>query len=249
MATKKTIPIKPIVAWSYSRYSTYKQCPLKLKLSAIDKIQEPPNDAMKRGIMVHELAEAYIKGTSAKLAPELKLMADELKKLRQLYKRRQQSMAVEDNWAFTKDWDETAWNNWTECWVRIKLDCAHHLDDTTLIVTDWKTGKFRAEQNEDYVEQLELYALSAMLLHEHINEVRPRLAYTDQGRFYPDPNNESEKLLVWTRKDIPSLKKTWEKRVKPMMSDTTFAPRPNNRCHWCFYRASNKAAGGGQCKY
>lgn len=248
MATKKTIPIKPITAWSFSRYSTYKQCPLKLKISAIDKINEPPNQAMARGAQIHNLAEDYIKGKVAKLAPELKLFKDEFTKLRKLYKKVSQSMVVEDNWAFTKSWDETSWNNWTECWVRIKLDCAHHESDTVLVVTDWKTGKFRPEQNEEYVEQLELYALSALLLHEHIEEVRPRLAYTDQGRVYP--NGEDEELLIYTRADIPKLKKLWERRTKAMMADTTFAPRPNSKCCWCFYGQSGKAKGGpGLCKF
>lgn len=248
MATKKVIPIKQLTSWSFSRYSDYKQCPLKAKLKHIGKISEPPNEAMARGAQIHNLAEDFIKGKVPKLAPELKLFEKEFKRLRAMFKKISQSMVVEDNWAFTKDWDETAWNNWTACWVRIKLDCAHHEEDTVLVVTDWKTGKFRPEQNEEYVEQLELYALSALLLHDHIEEVRPRLAYTDLGRIYPD--GQTEPIMSYSRADIPKLKKAWEKRVKAMMNDTTFAPRPNDKCKWCWYGQSKKSAGGpGLCKY
>lgn len=247
MSAKKVIPIKQATSWSFSRYQDYKTCPLKFRLKHLDKINEPPNEAMARGAGIHTLAEQYIKGTAATLAPELKLFKDEFKVLRQLYKKRSQSMVVEDNWAFTKDWDETAWNNWTACWVRIKLDCAHHEDATTLVVTDWKTGKFRPEMNEEYVEQLELYALSAMLLHPHIETVKPRLAYTDLGRIYP---GSEEPEIVYTRKDIPQLKKNWERRVKAMMADKSFAPRANDRCKWCFYGQSGKSKGGpGICKF
>jgi len=245
MATKKVIPIKQITSWSFSRYNTYKQCPLKLKLSAIDRIREPGNEAMQRGDAIHKLAEKYIKGEGRTMPLELKLFADEMKKLRAQYKKKINGMVVEDNWSFTKDWDETQWDDWIHCWLRIKLDCAHHEDDETLIITDWKTGKFRAEMNEEYVEQLELYALAALLLHEHIQQVKPRLAYLDLGITYP----EADKPLIFTRADIPKLKKLWEKRTKAMLSDKQFAPRPNDKCRWCFYRASNKAAGGGQCKY
>lgn len=245
MVTKKVIPIKQITSWSFSRYSTYKNCPLKLKLSAIDRIREPGNEAMARGDAIHKLAEAYIKGEGRTLPPELKLFKDEFKKLRAQFKKKISGMVVEDNWSFTKDWTETQWNDWIGCWVRIKLDCAHHEDDETLIITDWKTGKFRPEMNEEYVEQLELYALAALLLHEHIKQVKPRLAYLDLGITYP----EAEKPLVYTRADIPKLKKLWEKRTKAMLNDKQFAPRPNDKCRWCFYRSSNKAAGGGQCKY
>ena len=238
---KKTIPIKQVTSWSFSRYSTYKQCPLKLKLSAIDRIREPGNEAMARGDAIHKLAEKYIKGEGRSLPPELKLFADEFKKLRAQYKKKINGMVVEDNWSFTKDWDETQWDDWINCWLRIKLDCAHHQDDETLIITDWKTGKFRAEMNEDYVEQLELYALAALLLHQHLKEVRPRLAYLDQGTVYPD----ADKPLIFTPKDIDRLKKIWAKRTKAMMNDTTFAPRPNDKCRWCFFSASKN----GPCKY
>lgn len=245
MATKKIITIKQITSWSFSRYSDYKQCPLKAKLKHLDKISEPPNPAMARGAAIHELAEKYIKGEIRTMPPELKFFADDFKKFKAQYKKKISGMVVEDNWSFTKDWTETEWNNWTACWVRIKLDCAHHQDEETLVVTDWKTGKFRVEMNEDYVEQLELYALSALLLHDHIQQVKPRLAYLDVGVVYPEAGQE----LVFTRADIPKLKKLWEKRTKAMMNDKLFSPRPNDKCKWCFYRSSNKANGGGQCKY
>lgn len=241
----KVVPIKQITSWSFSRYSTYKVCPLKLKLSAIDRIREPGNEAMARGDAIHTLAEKYIRGELRVLPKELAFFKVEFAELRKMYKKSADSMVVEDNWAFTKDWSVTQWNNWAECAVRIKLDCAHHEDEETLIVTDWKTGKFRPELNEEYVEQLELYALAALLLHEHIQLVKPRLAYLDLGVIYPEPGEE----LVFTRKDIPKLKKLWEKRTKAMMNDKQFAPRPNDKCRFCFYRSSNKTNGGGQCRF
>jgi hypothetical protein len=160
MASKKVIPIKKITSWSFSRYSDYKQCPAKAKYKHIDRIKEPPNPAMARGAAIHTLAEEYIKGKGRTLPPELKLFEAEFKALRKQFKKSINGMVVEDNWSFTSNWEETAWDDWIHCWVRIKLDCAHHEGDDILIVTDWKTGKFREEMNEDYVEQLELYALA-----------------------------------------------------------------------------------------
>lgn len=236
-----------ITAWSFSRYSCYKQCPLKAKLQFIDKIKEPPNAAMQRGADIHDLAEGYLKGKVARLPKELKEFKELFQRLRRQYKKAISGMVVEDTWAFTKDWDETTWNDWVHCWVRIKLDCAEHEDDETLIISDWKTGKFREELNADYVEQLELYALAALLLYEHIEKVKPRLVYLDHGIVYPEPGSARE--LIFTRKDIPKLKKLWVKRVKPMLNDKIFAPRPNNFCCWCFFRKSNATNGGGQCKF
>lgn len=200
---------------------------------------------MLRGAAIHTLAENYIKGKIRLLPPELKLFDATFKALKAQFKKKINGMVVEDNWAFTKDWTETQWDNWTECVVRIKLDCAHHAGEDTMVVTDWKTGKFRVEMNEDYVEQLELYALAALLLHEHLQVVLPRLAYLDQGTVYPP----ADEPLIFTRDDIPTLKKRWAQRTKAMLNDKKFAPRPNDKCRWCFFRSSNKANGGGQCKY
>lgn len=244
----KIIPIRSVTSWSFSRYSDYKQCPLKFKLKHLDKIQEPSSPAMARGDAIHKLAERYLKGTMARLPPELKALSDEFKRLRALNKRVGQAMVIEDTWAFTKAWEETVWNDWANCWVRIKLDCAHQDGQSRLVITDWKTGRFRPDQNEDYVEQLELYALAGLLLFEFIDEATPRLGYTDEGRFYPS-GEAHEPVLIFTRDDIPRLKKLWERRVASMFKDKTFAPRANSKCVWCHYRASNKANGGGQCRY
>lgn len=242
MTTQKIIPIKPLTAWSFSRYQTYQQCPAKLKYSAIMKLKEPKNDAMERGSMIHLLAEHFVKGEiKGKFPPELVNFKDELTRLRTMYKKISQSMAVEDQWAFRADWSETTWGDWNECWLRIKLDLAHHEDDETLIVTDWKTGKFREDKNAEYLEQLELYALTALLLHDHIQTVKPRLVYLDIGVVYPLVGEP----IIYTRADIPRLKKAWEKRVAPMLSDTVFAPRPNNLCRFCHYRKDNN----GPCQF
>lgn len=237
---------KKITSWSFSRYSDYRQCPLKAKLKHLDKIQEPPNDAMARGAAVHKLAEDYIKGKVLKLDPALKSFEETFKEQRKLFKKRTAGVVVEDDWAFTASWDRTQWNDWVNCVVRIKLDNADNADPDVLIIRDWKTGKFREQQNEEYVEQLELYALAGLLLHPHVKEVVPWLVYVDQGTIYPP----AEQPLVFTQDDVPRLKALWAKRTKAMLSDTRFAPKPNDRCRWCFYGQAGKAKGGpGLCKF
>ena len=246
---RNKILAKQIKAWSFSRYSAYQLCPLKAKLQFIDNLKQPPNVAMKRGADVHDQCEAYIKGQLSRIPPECKAFSKEFKMLRKQYKKAINGMVVEDTWAFTKKWEETQWDDWVHCWVRIKLDCAHHEDIETLIVSDWKTGKFRPDKNEDYVEQLELYALAALLLHEHIEVVKPRLVYLDAKVIYPELESKDEARLTFVRADIDRLKRLWTKRIRPMLSDKKFAPRPNFTCQWCHFRNSNASNGGGQCKY
>lgn len=242
----KVIPIKPLTAWSFSRYSSYQKCPLAFKLANIDRIPEPKNAAMQRGADIHTMAEQYIKGILKKLPAELKLFADEFKKLKALYKKKTSGTVIEDNWAFTQDWDRTEWNNWVKCYLRIKLDAAHHEADGVMVITDWKTGKFRPEMHEEYLEQLQLYALAALILHPHIKEARPRLVYLDQGVIHPS----EDEPIIYTQDDVKKLKALWAKRIKPMFADKIFAPKPNRLCSYCFYGQSGKAKGGpGLCKF
>lgn len=239
----KIIPIKPLTSWSFSRYQDYKSCPAKAKYKHVDKLKEPPSAAMARGAAIHNLCEQYVKGTLPKLPAELYLFKDEFAKLRKMYKAKKLPMVVEDNWAFTVDWDESAWNDWVHCWVRIKLDCAHYESSGVMIVTDYKTGKMNDFKNVEYMEQLELYALAALLMSAVENvTVVPRLLYLDSGDVYPPAGKE----IKYTRADTKRLLAEWNTRVKPMMSDTRFAPKPSaNSCKWCFFSASKN----GPCQY
>lgn len=240
MAWPKATQIK---AWSFSRYSTYRQCPLKLKLSAIDKIQEPKSPPLLRGTDIHKLAEDYVKGLIRTVPKDLKIVAEEIKRLRAIVKK-EPAAKVEDTWAFRSDWTQTRWDDWNGCWVRIKLDVAHP-EDNVIVVTDWKTGKFRQDNLQEYLEQLELYALGALLTYAGRPGlvVRPRLVYTDFPVIHPAP-------VDYTPKDLPKLKKTWIARTRPMLNDKVFAPKPNNYCYSCFYGQAGKAKGGpGLCKF
>lgn len=239
--------VEKFKSWSYSRYALYKQCPFKAKLLHIDKIKEPPSEALARGRTVHDNAEAYIKGKLPSMPVELKKFPGLFRRLRRQYKKVINGLVVEDTWALTDSWDETTWDDWANCWLRIKLDLAEIEEEVVLIVRDWKTGKFRESDVGNYMEQLELYALAALILLPHISVVKPKLYYLDSGMVYPREVGSNE--LSFTREDIPRLKKTWEGRVRAMMNDTIFAPRPNQFCNWCFYRKSNAENGGGQCKY
>jgi hypothetical protein len=196
---------------------------------------------MERGAAIHKEAEDFLKGVGKTVPESLKKFSDLAKKIRKLYKKKILGAIVEDNWSFTKDWGKTQWNNWADCYLRVKLDCAYYEDDSTLNIDDWKTGKFRPELNEDYVEQLELYALAALVLFPHVDKVIPRLRYVDGGETYPPIGT----CTIYTRDDIDRLKKVWAKRVKPMMVDKIFAPKPNRWCTTCHFRKSNK----GPCKF
>lgn len=233
---------KPLTSWSFSRYSDYKLCPAKFKYKHLLKLPEPKAPAMERGAALHDQAADYIKGVLGDLPTELASYQEEFDWLRDLYTRRQSMVVVEDNWAFTKTWGITQWNDWINCWLRVKLDAGYLIDEQTkLVVIDWKSGKIRDEMQEEYIEQLELYALSGLLMYPTVQEVATWLGYVDAGVTYPS----LDEPMIFHRRQLPDLKARWATRVRPMFADKMFAPRANNKCKWCHYRREN----GGPCKF
>ena len=234
------MPIKPvqkITAWSYSRWSTYQQCPFKAKLKFIDKKKEPGSKAMDRGSDIHSLAEGYVKGTVKALPKELALFKSEFQKLRKLKAEAELSIT------FRADWTPTTWDDWDGAWVRIKIDALTPPNKfKSITIIDHKTGKPR----DGYMEQLELYALAGFLTYPQAEEARANLWYLDHGTIVgADADHNPHGEGVYERKELPKLIKIWERRVTPMLNDTRFAPRPGPYCVWCHF-SKNKA---GPCKF
>jgi CRISPR/Cas system-associated exonuclease Cas4 (RecB family) len=218
-------------AWSYSRLSDYLLCPLKAKLKHLLKMKEPESPVLARGSAVHKEAADYVLGNSpAKLPESLKLFPDEFKLFRKL------KALVETQWAFDSKWNPLPMpDGWfsPEAWLRIVVDTHVYIPKEKLIdIVDHKTGKIRPEQ----MEQLELYIIGGFLKYPEAQKARARFWYLDQGE---------ERKVEYTRDQLPALQKKWEGKVKGMMVDKNFAPRPNDKCRWCHWRAEL----GGPCKF
>lgn len=214
-----------ITSWSYSRYSCYMECPAKAKYKFIEKLPEPSSPAMARGSEIHQLAEDYTSGKIKRMPKELALFKEEFTELKKC------KPMLEETWAFTSDWEETTWNDWNGCALRIKTD-ASLVDGTDLYVIDHKTGKKR----DGYGEQLDLYALGGMLKFPHVKTVHTQLWYLDSGE---------QVVEEYSSKDMKKLQKGWDKKVHPMLNDTLFSPKPNHTCRWCAFSKSK----GGPCKF
>lgn len=228
-----------IKSWSFSRWSAYHQCPRKAKYLFVDRMKEPPNPAMDRGVEIHAQAEDYIKGKIDELPADLSRFSELFEDLREQYAGGPLPIVVEDTWAFRADWSATTWDDWAGCRARIKLDVGRFTAPDELRVIDWKTGKFNARRAEEYEKQLSLYALGALLTYPDLRMVEPSLVYLDAGVTYP------EHPRTYTRDDIPVLRAAWEERAAPMLNDTIFAAKPSPLCAWCAFGAK----GTGHCEF
>jgi RecB family exonuclease len=219
-----------ITAWSYSRYAAYTKCPFSAKCKFIDKLPEPDSPALARGSDIHKEAEDYSTGLLKRLPKSLALFKDEFRDLR----KRKASLNVEGQFAVDKEWNEVGWFA-SNAWLRAMIDCFYDYDrdgERVRKVIDYKTGKIRPEN----MAQLDLYALVMFAVDESIDRVEAEFWYLDQGEI---------RTKLYSREHMPELQATWAKKVKPMLTDTSFPPTPCNVCRWCtFSKAKN-----GPCKF
>lgn len=222
-----------LTAWSYSRYSDYKRCPLYFKLKYLDKsIKDTGSAAMNRGGDIHKLAENYTLGKLKKLPDELKNFKDEFAQLKGL------KPLVEQEWGFNSNWGWTGRPGWfgDDVWLRVKMDVAIVYEDTTGEVIDHKTGR-KYGVNE---EQVDLFGAAAFTRFPQLTHVTTRLWYLDIA-----DKAEQEEVFEMTAAEGALIRKDWTKKVRPMFNDKRFAPKPNDKCKWC--PASN--ANGGVCEF
>lgn len=241
MPTLALPKIRPLIAWSFSRYNDYKKCPAFFCYKHLMGMKEPGNAAMNRGSDIHTLAERYTTKTLPKLPAELGNFKEEFKDLRA-----QKVKYVEESWTWTANWaGETSPTDWANAWLRVKIDCAYvNVPHNALVVIDHKTGKFNDYKLAEYLDQLEFYGLAGLIKFPDVRVVSPRLWYLDAGIIYPD-GSEKQPELEYFRADEPKLRKLWLKKIEPMFRDKTFKPTPNHDCTYCHYRKSNN----GPCKY
>jgi hypothetical protein len=235
-------------SWSFSRWADWDKCPLYAKYKHLDKLPEPKHPAMARGIEIAEKTEAYMKKQASRLPKELASLGDHYKALR-----KHPGLQVEASWNFDTAWKPVAWNDWNRCVLRMKIDMhAVNKDQTRIDIIDNKTGKFTTYGVEKYDMQVDLYIAGGGIIYPQAKEFTARLWFSDQGVIYP----EGEARVV-TAAESGKLRKVWDRRVKPMMNDRRFPPKPGRHCNYCAFSKNatvddgkgGKVAAPGPCKF
>jgi hypothetical protein len=228
--------VKTFKAWSFTRFSDYERCPAFAKYKHLDKLPSPKHPAADRGIRVAQQTEDWMNGDRRTMPKELKPLESEYRLIK-----RDPSTVAEASWGFTKDWEPCETTDWNRCWLRVKIDLCRQSKDGKLVkIDDNKTGKFSEYNVAQYMLQLDLYAAAGVTMIPTLEVVETRLLFSDLGIIHP-----KEGPAVYTAKQAMKSRKEWDKRVRPMLNDTRFAPRPSRACSWCPYSKSK----GGPCKF
>lgn len=225
----------PVPVWSFSMISHFEECPYRVALMKIDKVEQVQSSAGSRGDAIHKAAERYIRGEDDELevvwpdnvpqskqkVPGFDVYADELDRLRSLYA--DGAVEVEQNWGFTRQWTTTDFFG-SNVWGRMKLDVLIHEDETSAEIIDWKSGKKFGNEFK-HGSQAIFYAVGAFRRYPALEFVKSRFIYVDQGE-------ELEKSFPRPRAEL--LGQRAEARALALTTAKHFPPKPQvGRCKYC----------------
>lgn len=224
--TKSTIP-----NWSFSRLTVYESCAYRARLASIDKVPDlQPKTAADRGTAIHQEAEDYVTGKAA-LTANLRHFNEDLTSLARHYA--EGRVVCEEEWGFDNHWRVASWKS---AWLRLKCDAVCHLTKQHVAVIDYKTGK-RFGNEIKHAEQLQLYALCALIRYPDVEQVTCELWYIDHNELAS---------FVMHRRQLSRYLKIFDQRGVRLTTDTTFKPNPNIfSCKYCPYSPDKQ----GDCKF
>lgn len=228
----------PIKAWSFSLLKDYETCPYRVYLARVERCPQPeigddPNHPLTRGDRLHKECEALIRGDGL-LTAGIRRFKTRLNDLAAKYPLG--TVEVEQRWGFDHNWSSVPWDD-PACWLRVICDVVEHVDNHTLIIDDWKSGKSFGNELK-HTQQKNLYGTAAMMRYPGRSIVQPAMNYLDEGKTTPSR---------YTRAVLPRFIDTWTKRAEKLTNAVTFPPKPNRgNCRFCPFARTN---GTGACAY
>jgi hypothetical protein len=261
-------------SWSASRLDDYEKCPFFAKLKHLDKLcticfkgklvtprgmpfgtpqvctacHKTPEKgpALMRGGAIGDRLDLYLTGQEAEPGETIAHpdVLKIVKKAKAAVKRG--AGRVQVNARFTREWEVIPGDDFDPgAWLYVKLDYLYKITKKAH-VTDWKTGgvdkKTGAVKAQDkYDDQILAYQAATLLLFPDVLAATADLVFLDTGLGH-DPVVEREPLK---RADLPAALKKLERKSLPIMSDTSFAKKPNGLCGYCDY-GKNKS---GPCQF
>jgi CRISPR/Cas system-associated exonuclease Cas4 (RecB family) len=222
--------------FSFSLWSTYHQCPFKYKQKYLLGVKEPfSGAAAERGTKIHLMIEEYIRGYKTGLpwdevggAPKVPALGREHPMqgvVQRFHNWPTGNRHVERKFGFDIDWNPYPADRDDTAYVVVFDVAAYH--NGVVEIGEWKSGK----PYPIHFEQRLFYALCGLKLW------MPNKVIATS--YYVDMTSEAKRITV-TPDNEKELQEMWESRRETIANDQIMAPRPNDKCQWCFYRKSNK---------
>jgi hypothetical protein len=203
---------KPI-AWSYSRITSYEQCPKKFwHLSVAKDFKEPESEQMRYGNRVHKALEKRITNGTP-LPTDLGYIEPVVAK----FANATGEKFAEQQLAINQEFQPTGWFS-SDTWGRAIIDLAIVNGERALLV-DWKTGKM----SDDFTQQ-RMAACLFFIFHPQVQVIDLMYYWIADKK----PTTESLK-----REDAKHIWSAFLRRVRKYTAaheQTEFPPRPSGLC-------------------
>jgi len=221
----------PKIAWSWSRWEKFDQCPklfhgLNITKEVVMDSNAPPlvkgreyHDTLKDTMLV------MLKGEQPEF-PEHLAHVEPLQ--RKLYEAPNFSkIFVEQQLAFTEDMQRVGWfNRKPPVWLRVGLDLiAIDPEARYALIIDYKTGKVRHVERE--CSQLALFAVGAFAAYDEIDTIRTAYLWLEH-------NKKTEH--TYTRDEYPDMLHEFGEKselIQICNQSGNWPAKQNPRCRWC----------------
>lgn len=205
-----------LVAWSYSRLSSYEGCPKKYHAISVAKsVKDPPNEHSSYGDFVHKAFAEYMRG-----GEHLPLTLRQYEKYLAPIRAAPGEKVVEQKMAFNKDWQQTDWFA-KDTYLRVISDLTQ-LNGTHGIVWDWKTGK-----PVDDFTQLKLTGAVTFMMAEELEELTLAYFWLKTKQVAPVKMTRDDCASVWNE-ILPRVA-----RYQEAHEALDFPARPSYLCRYC----------------
>lgn len=220
--------------YSFSKIDSYSSCPRKFKHSYIDKIKIDKEQVhLLKGKFIHNLLELYrnpnkasIKQKKLNINPEDQKAYKELtaafiaSKTGQKYLKgncigREVEIAFDYKLDMCGYWDQ-------ECLFRGSIDRLNKINDDTIMVIDWKTGKFDPKRATK--RQLKYYALWCFMEYPEIKNVECHYVYIETS---------DVKEYIYTKDSMKKTMKELLLRIKTIEKAPLFVKNRTALCSYC----------------
>lgn len=236
-----------MIALSWSRLSTYKQCPLKFYLQFITKTfrEEEKGIHLIKGEQLHKQMEDYVNARNGLatmplgFSPEVQQTIPYVDKVMKLYT----SVHPEAQIACREDWTPTEWfakdTAWRAIWDLTALAPTH------VYIGDYKSGKIYP-YGEGF-GQLHLSAVIGLNKWKEVPMVDATYIYMEHKKITPikvfrDPNHGQTDERGRPYPHLQQVQEYFDEEFQKVQMEKTWDPTPNDNCKYC-------QATRAQCKF